>query len=123
MYYLIGLLVCEADQSTHYSFWADTVQEESQIWQQFIQQISQYPSAPIYHYGSYEPRAIEKLASRYVTNVKDLKNSLVNVNTHVYGKVYFPVCSNGLKEIGNFVGVSVNFGPVLSQFDLGKTIW
>ena len=58
LYYLIGLLVCQGDTTEHYAFWADTDQDERHIWQQFVDTVTQYPDAPIYHYGSYEPRAI-----------------------------------------------------------------
>lgn len=106
VHYLIGLLVCEADMCTHHSFWADTPQDEAQIWQQFLEKVNQYPDAPIYHYGSYEPRAINKLGRRYETDSESLRNRLVNLNTYIYGKVYFPVRSNRLKEIGNFIGAT-----------------
>jgi len=79
-YYLIGLLICEGDVSTHYSFWADTTQDEAQIWQPFFEKVHQYPNAPIYHYGSYEPRAIEKLGRRYETDSESIKTRLVNIN-------------------------------------------
>ncbi len=104
LYYLIGLLVCEGDSSTYHPFWADTSQNEAQIWQQFLEKVNQYPDAPIYHYGSYEPKAITKLTKRYGTDSVSLTNQLVNVNKHVYGKVYFPLYSNRLKEIGAFIG-------------------
>jgi len=104
--YLIGLLVCEADTCTYHSFWADTREDEAQIWQQFVEKVNQYPDAPIYHYGSYEPRAINKLARRYETDGEGLKSFLVNVNTYIYGKVYFPVRSNRLKDIGMFIGAT-----------------
>ena len=58
LYYLIGLLVCQGDTTEHYAFWADTDQDERHMWQQFVDMVTQYPDAPIYHYGSYEPRAI-----------------------------------------------------------------
>jgi len=105
-YYLIGLLVCKSDTNVNYSFWADTPQDEAQIWRQFLEQVDQYPNAPIYHYGSYEPKAIGKLTRRYETDSENPENRLVNVNTHIYGKVYFPVRSNSLKDIGNFIGAS-----------------
>src|SRR5262249_50445551 len=35
---------------------------------------------------------------------KELLDRLVNVASSVYGKVYFPVRSNGLKALGMFVG-------------------
>lgn len=104
LYYLIGVLVCQADTTEPYAFWADTVHDERSIWQQFVDKVNQYPDAPIYHYGSYEPRAIATLAKRYHTDVENLPRRLVNVNRYIYGKVYFPVRSNGLKDIGHFIG-------------------
>jgi len=103
-YYLIGVLVCQADITTPYAFWADTAHEERHIWQQFVEMVQQYPEAPIYHYGSYEPRALATLAKRYQTDSEPLVARLVNVNRYIYGKVYFPVRSNGLKDIGYFIG-------------------
>ena len=103
-YYLIGLLVCEDNVSTYYPLWADTSQKEAQIWQQFLEKANQYPNAPIYHYGSYESKAIATLAKRYETDCDSVVNRLVNINTYIYGKIYFPVYSNRLKEIGNFIG-------------------
>jgi predicted RecB family nuclease len=104
LYYLIGLLACQGDTTEHYSFWADTDQDEGLIWQQFLDQVNQYPDAPIYHYGNYEPRAISTLARRYQTDAESLTKRLVNVIGYIYGKVYFPVRSNGLKDIGTFIG-------------------
>jgi predicted RecB family nuclease len=104
LYYLIGVLVCQADTTTHYSFWADTVHDERHIWQQFMDKVHQYPDAPIYHYGSYEPRAITTLAKRYQSSSENLPRRLVNVNRYIYSKIYFPVRSNRLKDLGHFIG-------------------
>lgn len=103
-YYLMGLLVSENESTTYYPFWADTPADEAQMWQQFLEKISQYPDAPIYHYGSFEPRTVTTLTKRYSTDSDNLVQRLVNVNKHVFGKVYFPVYSNRLKEIGAFIG-------------------
>ena len=106
LYYLIGVLVRQGDITEHHTFWADTDQDERQIWQQFVDVVMQYPEAPMYHYGSYEPRAIATLAKRYGTSGESLLKRLVNVNRSIYGKVYFPVRSNRLKDIGHFVGAA-----------------
>lgn len=106
LYYLIGLLVCETGTCEYHSFWADSSDDEAQIWQQFLAKANEYPEVPIYHYGSYEPRAIAKLSRRYDTDGESLKSRLVNVNTFVYARVYFPVRSNRLKEIGDFIGMT-----------------
>src|SRR5439155_18834918 len=77
---------------------------EGHMWQLFVEKVAQYADAPIYHYGSYEPRAMSILALRYDTDAENVTKRLVNVNRYIYGKVYFPVRSNGLKDIGNFIG-------------------
>jgi predicted RecB family nuclease len=105
-YYLIGLLVSVNDKTTYYPFWADTNEGEINIFKQFLAKANRYPDAPIYHYGSFEPRTITKLAKRYDTNVNILIQRLVNINKHVFGKVYFPIYSNRLKEIGEFIGTT-----------------
>jgi len=48
-----------------------------------VDKVTQYLGAPIYHYGSYEPRAIETLARRYQSDVDSLRKHLVNVNTEL----------------------------------------
>jgi len=105
-FYLIGLLICEDSQTTYHGFWADAVTEEEAIWQQFIAKVTAYPDAPIYHYGTYESHAIVKLGKRYDTQTETLVNRCVNINTYIYGKIYFPVRSNTLKDLGKFVGAS-----------------
>ena len=105
-YYLIGLLVCEGKTCTQYSFWADTPKDEIKIWQQFLEKVNHYPDAPIYHYGSYDSRAIAQLARRYEIDEEPIKNRCINANSYIYSKVYFPVRSNRLKEIGGFIGAS-----------------
>ena len=106
LYYLIGLLVCKGEMTDYHSFWANSDQDEEQMWRQFLEKVKQYPDAPIYHYGSYEPRAIATLSRRYETDSESMTKRLVNVNNHIYGKVYLPVRSNSLKVIGEFIGVT-----------------
>src|SRR5207302_8386377 len=96
-YYLFGLLVCQSNNCSYYPFWIDTPQDEERIWHQFLEKVTQYPEAPIFHYGTYEPRAVEKLATHYQTDCSGIKQRLVNVLSLVYGKVYFPTRSNSLK--------------------------
>lgn len=104
--YLFGLLVCQCDEVTYHSFWADTIDDEEEAWRKFLDFLKQYPIEPIYHYGSYEKRVVKMLAKRYETEEESLIDRLINVNKEIYGKVYFPTYSNNLKEIGKYVGVS-----------------
>ncbi len=104
-HYLIGLVVCKDKINSYHFYWADSIQDEEQIWKVFLKKINEYPNAPIYHYGSYESKAIDKLTKSYQTSNK-IKERLVNINPFIYGKVYFPLRSNNLKELGKFVGAS-----------------
>ena len=105
-HYLIGLLINERGNRSYHSFWANTLEDEQRIWAEALQKINEHPEAPIYHYGSYEPRAIDRLAQKYQSDCTALKNRLVNLNASIYGKVYFPTRSNNLKELGKLIGAS-----------------
>ncbi len=106
LYYLIGLLVRQGENIEYHPFWADDIEDERKIWWDFLGIINQYPDAPIYHYGSYDLRAMKILDKRYETDNQALIDRLINVNKQIYGKIYFPVYSNKLKEIANFVGAT-----------------
>jgi len=106
LYYLIGLLICKNNSCSYQAFWADTAEDEGHMWSIFLDTISRYPNAPLYHYGSYDSRALLTLSKRYGTEITGLDKRLININVPIYGKVYFPVKSNGLKEIGTFLGAT-----------------
>jgi predicted RecB family nuclease len=104
-FYLIGLLACAGDQAEYHAFWADEPGDEARLWDDFLARAASYPEAPLYHYGSYERKAFKALARRHGRG-KELLDRLVNVAASVYGKVYFPVRSNGLKVLGRFLGAA-----------------
>ncbi len=105
-HYLLGLLVKKRDSITMQSFWADTSDDERRIFQECIEAANVFPDTPIYHYGSYEPRALEGAAKKYGIDCTALMDRLVNVNSFIFGKIYFPTRSNRLKDLGPFVGLS-----------------
>lgn len=105
-YYLMGILVCTEEIDSFYSFWADTPEDEEQAWKKLIERLNEHPESTIYHYGNYELRAINKIENRYSIDCEHIKERLVNVNSYVFGHLYFPVFSNGLKSISTFLGFS-----------------
>jgi predicted RecB family nuclease len=105
-HYLIGLLVCEEGNAVYYSFWANTMSDEEKTWLQVLNKVNEYPEAPIYHYGSYESKALNQISKKYQINCELFQKRLININTFIYGKIYFPTVSNSLKDIGNFLGAS-----------------
>lgn len=104
-YYLAGLLVCRDDQAEYEPFWADDEEGEAAMWSALVERLAAFPEAPIFHYGSYEKKAFVTLAKRYGRG-GELVDRLVNVASFVYGRVYFPVRSNGLKSLGRFLGAA-----------------
>lgn len=105
-YYLIGLIVSKNQEITSYTYWADRATDEVHIWQQFLSMINEYPDSPIFHYGNYDSKAIEILGKRYKTSTTHIKLHLVNISNSIFGKIYFPVYSNRLKELGNYIGAT-----------------
>jgi predicted RecB family nuclease len=104
-YYLAGLLISKASGAEYQPFWVDEDAGESAMWSALVERLEAYPDAPIYHYGSYEKKAFAKLARRHGRG-SGLADRLVNVASSVYGKVYFPIRSNGLKQLGRFLGAT-----------------
>jgi predicted RecB family nuclease len=104
-HYLAGLLVCRDREAEYESFWADDASGENTMWSALIARLAAFPDSPVYHYGSYEKKAFVTLAKRHGRGV-GLSDRLINVASYVYGKVYFPVRSNGLKLLGRFLGAA-----------------
>src|SRR5262249_30778735 len=104
-YYLAGLLVCRGDEAEYESFWADDAAGEAAVWSGLVGRLEAFPNAIVHHYGSYEKKAFASLARRHCKG-EALVKRLVNVASSVYGKVYFPVRSNGLKPLGRFLGAA-----------------
>lgn len=105
-FYLFGVLISDSDSQNYYSFWAENKSNEITIWEKTIQFIESYPESPIYHYGNFEPAAFDKLAKRYSIDIEGIKNRFVNINSFIYGKIYFPTYSNGLKDLGKLFGAN-----------------
>ena len=112
-HYLIGIVVCGPGTVKSHQLWADSEIDEEQVWHTFIQVISEYPTSPLFHYGSFERHAIQKLGKLYDTPVGQILERLFNVNTCIFGRIYFPVRSNSLKDICHFMG-STWSSPVAS---------
>jgi len=109
-YYLIGIRILKNGSSIQHSFWADTRQDERRIWEQFIQVLVQVENPVLVHYGSFEETFIRHMRERYpqagiyLPSLEQLSQQSINVLAFIYGQVYFPTYSNGLKEIAGFLG-------------------
>jgi hypothetical protein len=107
-YYLIGALFAINGQETFHSFWADRDSDEPNIFAQFVDAVCLLPDFHVFHFGNYETialkRAKQKLPDLLKPKIDMILGRSVNVLSVVHPHVYFPTYSNGLKEIGRFLG-------------------
>lgn len=106
--YLIGMTVVRGGAEEHFSFWADTKDQEREIFARFLAQVSGYDDYRVYCYGGYERAFLMRMrkAAARKGPVDRVLASLVNVLSAVYGHVYFPCYSNGLKDVAACLGYS-----------------
>ncbi len=104
--YLIGVVVWRGSKFASHSFWANSPDDEANVFRSLLAVVAEHPTAPIYHYGSYERNALERAAKRHGLDLAQVQERLVNVNTLIYAKVYFPSRSNSLKVLGSLVGAT-----------------
>jgi predicted RecB family nuclease len=104
--YLLGVIVVEGNTVTSYSFWADSMADEEQAFDAFLDLLAPHENFCLFHYGSYE-KALLRRMRRVVRRKKLVDRALanaVNVLSIIHANVYFPTFSNGLKEIGKYLG-------------------
>ncbi|WP_319420621.1 TM0106 family RecB-like putative nuclease [Pleurocapsa sp. FMAR1] len=107
--YLLGVLLVDRTTNTEkfHAFVAEDAADEEKIWQQFLNFISLYPDAPIFHYSEYEADTIKRLARLYDTpkaKTKELLSRLVDLHLWVTKTVVLPVESYSLKALANWIG-------------------
>jgi predicted RecB family nuclease len=106
--YLLGVLIAEGDKQKRHSFWADGAGQEVQAFDAFLDVVAAYEDFTLFHYGRYEKLLLRRM--RKVVKRKKLVDRILanaaNVLSVIHTSVYFPTFSNGLKEIGRYLGYS-----------------
>lgn len=107
--YLHGVLVVDRQSKTEvfHSFLAEQPDEEPIVWQQFLDLVWAYPTAPIYHFCPFEVQTVERLAKLYDTPthlVQPLLTRFVDLHEWVTHTVTLPVESYALKPIARWLG-------------------
>jgi predicted RecB family nuclease len=106
--YLIGMLVVQGGVEERYSFWADSRDQEQEIFEQFLGIVGRYVDFRVFCYGGYERNFIKRMrkSARKKKPVDQVLDRLVNVLSLIHAHLYFPCYSNGLKEVGGWLGCS-----------------
>lgn len=106
--YLLGVVIITKTIKKTFSFWCDDKTGENIIFINLIKLLSSYDNCSIYHYGSYEIKALkrigETLESQHKESIKDIINRSINILPFFHTHVYPPTYSNELKEIARFLG-------------------
>ena len=103
--YLIGVLIEENGTEQRFSLWADSPEQEGEIVERFLEIVEKYENPRLFCYGSYDSCVPEEdeTASRK-ERIDRVLDRTTNVLSVIYSNVYFPVYSNGLKEVGGRLG-------------------
>ncbi|MEB3294579.1 MAG: TM0106 family RecB-like putative nuclease [Synechococcales bacterium] len=107
--YLHGVLVVDRikQATSFHSFLAQCPEEEAQVWQQFLELVWAYPTAPIFHFCPYEVQTVNKLAKQYDTPIDQIQPLLprfVDLHDIVTLVATLPVESYALKNIARWLG-------------------
>ncbi len=107
-YYLIGLSIVSEGRETFQSYWADTQADEAALFAQFVETVSLLEDFRVFHFGDYDVAALKRkrqlLSEIHRQKLDVILGKCMNVLSALYPHVYFPTHSNGLKDIGKFVG-------------------
>lgn len=110
-YYLIGIRFGNGEKAVQHSLWADTIDDESKIWHEFLGVLKTVEKPVLIHYGSYEKVFLKQMCARYgpLSSDSELAQSIaktVNCLSIISAQFYFPTYTNALKEIARFIGCS-----------------
>ena len=109
-YYLISLRHETRGTPVEQFFWADGPENERDIWQGCLSALKEIDNPQIVHYGAYETRFLRHMKERWKPTAEDaafvdqIVKGSVNLLARMYGRIYFPTYSNGLKEIARWLG-------------------
>jgi uncharacterized protein len=109
LHYLLGVLLVDRqnEQQKYYSFLAKNSQEEVTNWHNFVDFMSQYETAPIFHYSEYEVEIIKYLANLYDTSSLQLQSLLertFDLHKCLIDSYFLPIQNYSLKSVANWLG-------------------
>ena len=82
--------------------------QEVELLEQFLSSVALHENFQVFAYGGYERAFLTRTRGRShdPATVDKVLDRLINALSHVYSHFYFPTYSNGLKDIGAYLGCS-----------------
>jgi uncharacterized protein len=107
--YLHGILVVDrlGQQEQFYPFLAREPESEAHAWQGLVKLLERYPTAPIFHFCSYEVQTVIRLAKQYGAPnrfIESLRPRFFDLHEWVTRTVSLPIESYTLKLIARWIG-------------------
>jgi len=106
IYLLGGLIIQEGKPEENFSYWSGQKEHEEDNFKKLFNLFLQYPDAVIYHYGSYETKALKQAVKKWPKSFKQwpaIEKRMVNLLGYLRTHIYPPTYGNGLKELGAFL--------------------
>jgi len=109
-YYLVGARVRTGDGPVQHSFWADNLADEKTLWSDFLRFLASVDKPKLIHYGRFETTFLKQMCARYggppaeAPGVTQAIEQSLNLLSIIFGRVYFPAFSNGLKDVARCLG-------------------
>lgn len=97
--YLFGVF----HEDTYYNFILD-IDDWENSWKKFLEFISQYPDAPIYHYDRFDRDVIQKFAALSNIESKELIKRFVDLYAIVRRSLAMPIRFYSLKDVAGSFG-------------------
>ena len=103
--YLIGMIDEREALTERFSFWADGECDETRILNEFLNVLEGLGDYRLFCYGDFELAFLRRMRqSGWEQRVTPVLERTTNVLSLIYASFYFPVYSNGLKEIAGHLG-------------------
>lgn len=109
--YLHGVLLVDrhAQSETFYPFLADDPKDEAAVWEEFLDLVTQFPEAPVYHFCPFEVQTVRRLGQKFNSPdavIEALLERFVDLHERVTRTAVLPVESYALKAIARWMGFS-----------------
>jgi predicted RecB family nuclease len=103
-YYLIGVRIRHGDSIVQHSLWADSPEDETVIWSEFLGMLATVENPVLVHYGGFEATFMRRMCQQYGGPPHDSPpdkavESSTNLLSVIFSQFYFPTYSNGLKDV------------------------
>jgi len=98
-----------AGSAIQHSLWADGPADEKRAWTDFLGVLAAIDKPVLIHYGSFETTFLRRMSERYGEPTADspptkVLAAAINLVSVIFAQIYFPTYSNGLKDVGAWLG-------------------